>query len=453
MHTSKLTVGVAAILAAILLNVGTTRGQEGAASKPAVAAEPGAANAGKTTLPSLSSVGLKVGDIVNKGNAEQYPNALTPGLKSVVNLGWRLRVKEPQHIEMPRLYREATEKHAGQSKLAKDGLLLDNHVAGLPFPSIDPNDPQIALKVMWNYAYNWTPTDDVCQKGVDTYVGAVRAGQPMVPERHLLTEVYRKLFYTARLYVDPKPELPNPERVRFKESLHPILEPFDVKGVGATFYRYLDADKQDDSWVYLPQLRRVRRMSTAQRSDALFGQDVDADAFNGYNGHIAWMNFRYLGERTVLATMHSQNQPIKWQNPEDWLYDDVWEPRNVYIIEALSKMPAYGYGKRILFVDKEAWVIPFSDTYDKADELWKLWVNFYGARKIAMPNGPVPPYEDEWIFLNGAVVVDVQLGHATSTGLPRTTTDRNAGVYYNVGESMGVTEDFFTVAHLISSGK
>jgi len=31
----------------------------------------------------------------------------------------------------------------------------------------------------------------------------------------------------------------------------------------------------------------VRRMSSAQRSDALFGQDADQDSYWGYSGHIA----------------------------------------------------------------------------------------------------------------------------------------------------------------------
>ena len=31
----------------------------------------------------------------------------------------------------------------------------------------------------------------------------------------------------------------------------------------------VDPDKQDDSWLYLPSLRRVRRLSSAQRSDAM----------------------------------------------------------------------------------------------------------------------------------------------------------------------------------------
>jgi hypothetical protein len=70
-----------------------------------------------------------------------------------------------------------------------------------------------------------------------------------------------------------------------------------------------------------------------------------------------------------------------------------------------------------------------------------------------MPNSPVPPYEDEMPFLNGAIVLDIQLQHCTSTGLPRTLANRGSGTFFNVGEKMGVTEDFFSVANLISSGR
>jgi hypothetical protein len=419
------------------------------AAKPAAASAP--ANAG--SLPGLSSLGLKPGDVVSQANAGTYDPLLPPGLKATVGLGWRLRVIEPKSIAMPRAYREATEKYAGQVKLRSDGLMIENYVAGLPFPKIDTNDPQAALKIMWNFYNNWMGPDDIVEAGVDTFVGPVQANKQMTVERHLVTDAFRRLNYTGRLYVDPKPNLPNPEGIRYKESVHPILEPFDVKGVGATFYRYLSPDKQDDSWIYLPQLRRVRRMSTAQRSDALFGQDVDADGFFGYNGQIAWMTFRLLGERTVLATMHAQNIPIKWQAPEDWLYDDVWEPRTVYVVEAVSKLPTYAYGKRVLYVDKETWLIPYSDSYDRGGQLWKVWVNFWGFRKDAMPNSPVPPYEDEMPFLNGSVCLDIQLQHCTATGLPRTLANRGAGTFLNAGEKMGVTEDFFSVANLISSGR
>jgi len=110
--------------------------------------------------------------------------------------------------------------------------------------------------------------------------------------------------------------VPNNEGYRYKESLHPILEPFDLKGVGFVAYRYIDPQRQDDTWLYLPQIRRVRRMSSAQRSDALFGQDSDVDSYNGYNGHIAWNEYKLLGEMVTLATLHARNFPVKWQDPK-----------------------------------------------------------------------------------------------------------------------------------------
>jgi hypothetical protein len=229
-----------------------------------------------------------------------------------------------------------------------------------------------------------------------------------------------------------------------------LLEPFDLKGVGLLEYRYLDPARQDDTWLYLPQLRRVRRMSSAQRSDALFGQDTDADSLYGYNGHIAWMTYRLLGERTVLATMHGRNVPVKWQDPEDWVYADVWEPREVWVIEAVSKFPQYGYGKRILYIDKEGWVVPHSDIYDRAGQLWKIWLNMFSYKKQEAPGTHV--YEDEQAFHHGIVCYDMQLSHSTRMALPSTkATDLNCH-YFNQGEKSGTSEEKFTVAHLIETG-
>ena len=71
-----------------------------------------------------------------------------------------------------------------------------------------------------------------------------------------------------------------------KAGFYPLIEPFDLKGVGSVAFRYKDSSRQDDTWLYVPTIRRVRRMSSAQRSDALFGQDIDMDSFGGYAGQI-----------------------------------------------------------------------------------------------------------------------------------------------------------------------
>jgi hypothetical protein len=123
---------------------------------------------------------------------------------------------------------------------------------------------------MWNYEYRPYPgTDDFVEYDFPAETGAVGRGKPMEVERYYWIGESRRMYYNARLYVDPKPALENPEGIRFKEVLGPLIAPFDLKGIGALEYRYIDRAKQDDTWLYVPSLRRVRRLSTAQRSDAL----------------------------------------------------------------------------------------------------------------------------------------------------------------------------------------
>jgi len=392
------------------------------------------------------------GDKITEQNIEKLKDLISPGMEWVIKHGWPITITETKRIEFPQAYKEATEKYSGQVKLTADGLNLLNYVAGLPFPNVDPKDPQVAMKIMWNWGYTHLTTDDVDLRNFDADTGAVADHGPLTVERHFLLDHFRRLFWTGRLYVDPKPEKPNPNGYRAQQGLYPVLEPFDLKGVGALGNRYTSSEKQDDSWLYLPSLRRVRRLSTAQRSDALFGQDTDVDSYYGYSGHPAWMDFKFLGERDLISCYHAQHYPVKWHDKVDWAFDDVWEKRKVYVIEGISKLPQYAYGKRVIFVDKEAWVIPFSDIYDRSGELWKIWINDMSFRKKAFEGANVIDYPDEMGFIPAIVMVDMQLEHATKASLPSHRFPGEQGWYFNQGEKAGVTDDWFTVAALVNAG-
>lgn len=391
------------------------------------------------------------GDVITSDNIDKLEGLVSPGMEWCIRHGWPITVVEPKPVEWLGPYKEATEKYASQVRIGADGLTLENYVAGSPFPDIDPNDPQVALKVMWNYEYNLL-TDDLDIRNFDADTGAIANHGPMAIERHFLLDHLRRLFWNGRLYVDPKPSRPNPNGFRRQEGLYPLLEPFDLKGVGSLGYRYMDPGRHDDSWLYLPAMRRVRRLSTAQRSDALFGQDTDVDSYGGYAGQIAWMDWSYLGEREIIAAMHSRQFPVKWHSQVDWAFDDVWEKRTVHVVEGVSKLPQYAYSKRVLYIDKESWVIPYSDIYDKAGELWKIWINNIGFRKKAFDGPDVIEYEDEMAFFPAIVMVDMQLEHATRAALPSHRFPGEQGWYYNQGEASGVTEDWFTVAALVEAG-
>jgi hypothetical protein len=408
-----------------------------------------------TSLLILCAVGpaaaVSPGDRIGHENVDTIKDMISPGMEWCVRRGFPITIGETKRIEWPAAYKEATEKYASQVRLSSDGLDIENYVAGLPFPNLDSSDPQFALKIMWNYSYNFLTTDDVDSRNFDADTGSIADKGPMTVERHFLLDHFRRLFWTGRLYVEPKPEKPNPNDYRAQQGLYPILEPFDLKGVGALGNRYNDSGKQDDSWLYLPSLRRVRRLSTAQRSDALFGQDTDVDSYYGYAGHIAWMEWKFLGEKEVLGAFHGENYPVKWNEKVDWAFDDVWEKRKVYVIEGVSKLPQYAYSKRVIYIDKEAWIIPFTDIYDRSGELWKIWINNFSFRKSAPAAGAIV-YPDEMGFVPSIVMVDIQLEHATKAALPSHRYPGEQGWYFNQGEAAGVTDDWFSVAALVAAG-
>jgi hypothetical protein len=399
-----------------------------------------------------ASAAVQPGAVITKDNVSQAGDLLSPGVKWCVRHGMNITVVAPQKIDLPQPYLDATEKYAAQVQLGPDGLTLKNYVAGFPFPTIDPNDPQVALKIMWNYEYKPYVTDDGDARNFDADTGQLTTDEPMSVERHYLLDHIRTLNYNGRIFVDPKPEMPNPDGVRYKTSLHPILEPFDLKGVGLLSIRYIDPSRMDDTWLYLPTLRRVRRLSSAQRSDALFGQDTDVDSYGGYAGQIAWMNWKFLGERKILAPFHAAHLPVQWcKGGGDFAFCDNWEPRDAYVIEGTSKLPQYAYGKRLLFIDKDTYLVAYSDIADTAGQLWKVWINEWSFRKQAFP-GAHYAYDTPFPFGPSIVMVDVQLQHATKAALPSLAYKGEEGWYFNKGEEVGDVPDFFTVAHMIESG-
>jgi hypothetical protein len=400
---------------------------------------------------------VQPGDVITEKNVGQAEDLISPAVKWMVNRGMRMQIGPYRPIEMPPAYVAATKEYGAAVTLSEDKRRVDNWVAGQPFANLDPNDPDVAIKIMYNFASRWWETDDVDVRNLDADTGPIgHDDEGLIVEKHFVIDHFRRMYFTGRLVNEPKPAYePNNDSVRYKEALRPLIEPFDLKGVGFTYFRYLDENRQDDSWLYLPQLRRVRRLSSAQRSDALFGQDTDQDSYGGYAGNIAWMNWRFLGKKTMLACVHGEHFPVNWgKGGGDFSFDDVWEKRPVYVVEGQSTLAQYAYGKRVIFVDREGFFIPYSDIYDKAGQLWKIWLNDYKFAREPYPGAPAEgQYASKMPFLPGIVMVDIQRDHATRAALPSRSVDPGGGWRFNQGVEAGVTEDFFSVAELIKAGR
>ena len=72
-------------------------------------------------------------------------------------------------------------------------------------------------------------TDDLALRNFDADTGSIEAMRPMSIEKHFLLDHARTLYYTGRLFVEPKPKYtPNPSKFRNQFAMYPVLEPFGI---------------------------------------------------------------------------------------------------------------------------------------------------------------------------------------------------------------------------------
>jgi hypothetical protein len=407
-----------------------------------------------------NSAGVKPGDKITKANAERVADLVSPGVRWCVENGMEMDIVPYEKIDVPADYQAATEKYSAQVKLNANNT-LDNWVAGKPFPAIDNNDPQAAQKIMYNFQHThyYTETLDLNLTDADTgslYIDA-NGNRHYNVERHFVPEWLRVFRYEGRIKNDPKPlVLPNNDKTFQKAGLYPLIEPFDLKGVGGVSFRYQDQTRHDDTWLYLPFVRRVRRMSTTQRSDALFGQDIDVDSFGGYAGQIPWFEWKLLGQKPLLMSLHGQRLPPQMCKLDGGMtFCEPWEIRpDVYVVQGKSKFPGYAYSSRVIYVDKESNIIGYSDLQDPAGQMWKtVMISFRVDKK---PNPKVDfTYDEPRMFAYAYSVIDTQLMHGTRVAIPGLAFQDEPGWYLDLGMDAptSVAEDWFSVASLIKAGR
>ena len=104
------------------------------------------------------------GDVIDSSNWQKLEGLVPdPVLNWVKKGGWILGIEELNFdlaAYFPDFALEAMKTNAGKYGLDEDGGIVDlktgkmpEHIIGLPFPEIDPNDPGAAVKIMHNNHY------------------------------------------------------------------------------------------------------------------------------------------------------------------------------------------------------------------------------------------------------------------------------------------------------------
>ncbi len=309
---------------------------------------------------------------------------------------------------------KASKRNIKQVTLSKKGW-LSNYENGVPFPVIDTkNDPQAGLKIIWNFHKRFQGDDRFVRMNFTT---RNRRGSV---KHHLLLN--QRLRMNGRNHSEDPVYKPNPQNYDYLYAIQ-YLEPYQLRGTFPLFYRYNDPDKGDDMWIYIPSIRRVRRMSTAQHQDRIpGGMDWTWDNGEGFEGNVTHFNWSYIGRKVLLTPALAYSQPTWNQSKTGHLggMDQYYQRRNCYIIKASYKTPI-NMTDLILYIDPELYCCCWSYDLDLKGRIWIV----QGINNGRDKDWYYTMYND-WAF-------DVLVGHTT-----------NALFAYS-GNNEGFTPEYVTI--------
>ncbi|MDZ7721261.1 MAG: outer membrane lipoprotein-sorting protein [candidate division KSB1 bacterium] len=117
-----------------------------------------------------------------------------------------------------------------------------------------------------------------------------------------------------------------------------FLSPADVRNTSFMNWSYDETGRDDDQWIYLPALRRIKRISSDSKSDYFMGSDFTYDD---------------LGDRHPSEDTHKLLRREKLDGAE------------CYVIESIPKEDDYMYSRTLSWVIPSKWIGLKKEFYDE----------------------------------------------------------------------------------------
>jgi len=394
----------------------------------------------------VASADVAPGDLIDKSNWEKaeglLPAPVLDWLKTgdtvmnVVELNY-----DPKEYMNP-IAKASLEANKGKYDLDANDLFVEkstgkfpDYIEGIPFPDVQENDPRAAAKLVWNRFYTGYTFGSMLLPFTADWISRNNGFE-------------RQVMCTWEQY--PLDGYPGHKDMSNKEgyerfALIRVLAPFDIKGTNILLMRYRGA-KQDTTLAYVPAIRRVRRMSPANRSDAFIGSDCcvdDAWCFDGKVDAFDWelvgkqeALFPFLSEEVQLVEQNkyggwSTSKSIKqieyghqkegWQGAPWQPTNLVWAKRQAYVLKMTPKDPYYNYGTQYLWLDTEVNVMTvWKIIHDRSGKYWKTVWYSWQAYKSADD-------KQRMIIAGSMQCADDRTNHATIIGFPEPNRQWNYG--------------------------
>jgi len=267
---------------------------------------------------------------------------------------------------------EVTERNLGKTKLDKDGYIVaGSWQGGVPFPN--PSGEFLAQQVYYNMEKRSTNYD---------YCFSI-TGEGLAFDKNLKIDKYNKyirksLKLMGRSFFPPSGwfDMRAESRGEFDTAVTTILEPRSTRGLVMLRLRYDDPYKMNPMLVYLPQLRRIRKMSATDTQDP--------------NGDQTWDDMDFIAQKITpkrypykfeITEEREYLLPFSYDAGKAWvdskngyaIRDLGLQRRVCFVLQMTQTDPNYVYSKRVYYVDKETFYPAWAEFYDQKGRLYRTW--------------------------------------------------------------------------------
>jgi len=130
-----------------------------------------------------------------------------------------------------------------------------------------------------------------------------------------------------------------------EKSIMFFQSPADVKNTSFMSWTYEDDSKSDDQWIYLPAIKKTKRISSDSKSDYFMGSDFTYDD---------------LGDRKLDDDTHKL------------VGSETIDGVDYYVVESTPKDEEYMYSKTKTWIRKDNFIGLKKEFYDEDEDLLKV---------------------------------------------------------------------------------
>jgi hypothetical protein len=163
--------------------------------------------------------------------------------------------------------------------------------------------------------------------------------------------------------------------------------PRDTAGTTTLEIRYADAARDDDFYIFVPSIRRVRRAPPLQRCATIAPSEFNFDDINTFNGKVTNFNYRLLGEKTVLGNFLQESLPFRRKQGDYLPLDEGWRLHDAYVLEITPKDSNYCYPRKVLYIEKISFQSIWSSVGRERELLERDVYFLYAGRASRRPDG------------------------------------------------------------------